>query len=262
MTEALRASRRCRHGRNRPDFSYRTFGGGQDHTAIVTSRAGQLVQYSFCPVRFERSVTLPDDFIYVIAVSGVVADETGTAKARYNRTSQAVRSILEIWNAASGSTAVTLAEAAACTPDGPDRIRDALRHSCSGGPDPDWLIRRCEQFWLESENIIPTASNALARRDLQAFGTLVDQSQDATDKLLGNQVPETIWLAREARTLGAHAASAFGAGFGGSVWALVNRTAAQDFARRWQQAYRNSRQPAAPNSQFFVTAAGPPMLQL
>jgi len=49
------------------------------------------------------------------------------------------------------------------------------------------------------------------------IGVLIDRSQDGAERLLGNQVPETIALARLARDLGAVAASAFGAGFGGSV---------------------------------------------
>ena len=32
-----------------------TFGGSEDHTAILASRPGHLKQYSFCPVRLERS---------------------------------------------------------------------------------------------------------------------------------------------------------------------------------------------------------------
>ena len=62
------------------------------------------------------------------------------------------------------------------------------------------------------------------------FGKLVDESQVAAEELLGNQVPETISLAKHARALGAYAASAFGAGFGGSVWALVSRSEAEQFA--------------------------------
>ncbi len=57
-----------------------TFGGSQDHTAILTSEAGHLKQYSFCPVRFERTIKLPEDCVFVIGVSGVVADKTGSAK--------------------------------------------------------------------------------------------------------------------------------------------------------------------------------------
>ena len=237
-----------------------TFGGSQDHTAILTSEAGHLKQYSFCPVRFERMVPLPKDSVFVIGVSGVVADKTGSAKASYNRASLAVRSILDIWRKASGLNSASLAAAVTSSPDAPNRIRTALRES-----DPanaDWLLRRLDQFLLESETVIPQAADALARGDLKAFGSLVDQSQDATEKLLGNQVPETIWLAAEARALGAHAASAFGAGFGGSVWALVARQDAEAFAKQWQQAYQHSGHAASRNSQFFLTPAGPPMVQL
>ena len=237
-----------------------TFGGSEDHTAILTSQPGHLKQYSFCPVRFERSVKLPGDCVFVIGVSGVVADKTGSAKASYNRASQGVRSILEIWRAASGSNAATLAEAATRSPDAPDQIRAALRQPNSG--ETAWLLNRFEQFVLESETIIPQASAALAGGDLQTFGKLVDQSQDATEKLLGNQVLETVWLAAEARALGAYAASAFGAGFGGSVWALVDRTHAEGFINRWREAYQHSGHAAALYSQFFLTPAGPPMIQL
>ena len=236
-----------------------TFGGSEDHTAILTSQPGHLKQYSFCPVRFECSVKLPDDCVFVIGVSGVVADKTGSARESYNRASQGVRSILEIWRSASGSNATTLAEAATRSPDAPDQIRAALRQANSS--DTASLLNRFDQFLLESETIIPQASAALARGDLQAFGKLVDQSQDATEKLLGNQVPETIWLAAEARTQGAYAASAFGAGFGGSVWALVDRKNADGFMKRWLEAYQHSGHAAARSSQFFLTPAGPPMIQ-
>ena len=236
-----------------------TFGGSQDHTAILTSEPGHLKQFSFCPVRFERAVRLPEDCVFVIGVSGVVADKTGSAKASYNRASLGVRSILDIWRKASGSDSATLA-AATSSPDAPDGIRAALRVSHS--TNTDWLLRRFDQFLLESETIIPEAGDALARSDLNAFGRLVDQSQNATEKLLGNQVPETVWLAAEARAMGAYAASAFGAGFGGSVWALVTRRHGEIFAKRWQQAYQHSGYTASRNSQFYLTPAGPPMVQL
>ena len=54
------------------------------------------------------------------------------------------------------------------------------------------------------------------------IGELVDRSQELAERYLGNQVAQTIELARSARRLGAVAASAFGAGFGGSVWAMVS----------------------------------------
>jgi galactokinase len=95
------------------------------------------------------------------------------------------------------------------------------------------LLRRLDHFELESVQLIPSALEALAAGDLQAFGEIVDRSQRGAEELLGNQVPETVDLQRRARRLGAAAASAFGAGFGGSVWALVERERARGFAEEW-----------------------------
>ena len=87
--------------------------------------------------------------------------------------------------------------------------------------------------------MIPAAGEALARGDLEAFGRWVDRSQQAAETLLGNQIPETVYLAAAAREHGAAAASAFGAGFGGSVWALVRTGRVTEFLAEWQDGYRD-----------------------
>jgi galactokinase len=234
-----------------------TFGGSEDHTAILTSEPGRLKQYAFCPVRRERTIALPPDWLFVVGVSGVHADKTGGARERYNRASRAVRLILDRWRSASGVRADTLASAIAAAPDAIDGIRTAL---WGLDDDREWLTNRLEQFHLESNTIVPEAADALARGDLARFGTLVDESQSGAERLLGNQVPETIALARTARELGAYAASAFGAGFGGSVWAMVAANEAGGFARRWRDAYTAASREAAARSKFFVSAAAPAML--
>jgi galactokinase len=243
------------------DAGVGTFGGSEDHTAILASQAGHLKQYAFCPVRLERNVKLPNECAFVIGMSGVVASKTGAAKAKYNRASQATRKILETWRSIAGTNAKTLAAVASGPLDLQARLRVALRRESKAG-ESVLLLNHFEQFRLESEVIIPQASAALARQDLVTFGELVDESQSAAEKLLGNQVPQTVWLAREARSLGAHAASAFGAGFGGSVWALVSRTDAAQFANRWREAYERASYSSARSSQFFVTTAGPPLTPL
>mgnify|MGYP001365015296 CR=1 FL=1 len=90
---------------------------------------------------------------------------------------------------------------------------------------------------------------------------MVDRSQHLAESLLANQVPETVALQRLAREHGAVAASAFGAGFGGSVWALVPGAAADDFVERWGRVYRASHPLAAKRSSFFVSAPGPRAVQ-
>jgi galactokinase len=118
------------------------------------------------------------------------------------------------------------------------------------------LLDRVEQFQFESE-IVRAAGDALARGDLDRLGMLVDQSQANAELRLGNQVPETIALARGARELGAVAASAFGAGFGGAVYALVRASDAEDFRDRWAARYTSAFPSRRANAKFFITHAGP-----
>ena len=53
------------------------------------------------------------------------------------------------------------------------------------------------------------------------------------------------------------AASAFGAGFGGSVWVLVQRAGAEAFLKQWCEAYQHEFAEAAQKGSFFITEAGP-----
>ena len=238
-----------------------TFGGSEDHTAILCSRAGELRQYSFCPIRHERTLALPDDLAFCIGVSGVVAMKTGEARDGYNRASLAAKRILEIWRAETGRNDRSLAVAAASTPDAPRRMLELLRKSGNTAFSAESLANRFEQFSRESTEIVPGAAEALASRDLHRFCLLVERSQQAAESLLGNQVPETIALVRSARALGAIAASAFGAGFGGSVWAMVPASDVACFESHWASWYRDLF-PGAEKSCFFSTHPGPGALRL
>lgn len=114
---------------------------------------------------------------------------------------------------------------------------------------------RLEQLHLESELLIPMAAAALRDGDLRALGAAVDRSQRAAETHLRNQIPETVYLARAARALGAVAASAFGAGFGGSVWALVPAAASEAFSNDWREDYVTSFPQHAADAEFFLTRA-------
>ncbi len=229
-----------------------TFGGSEDHTAMLCCRAGQLSVYSFCPVRHERQVTFPSGHRFVVAVSGVKAEKTGAAKDAYNRASLAVQAILGAWRGQSGRPDASLAEAVDRA--GPASVREVIERVAIEGFETGVLLDRFDQFVEESTSIVPAAATALEAGDLAGFGAMAARSQELTERLLRNQVPETIALARSARGLGAVAASAFGAGFGGSVWALVPEPGVARFAAAWEDAYRSafpSRMPA-----FLVTGAG------
>ena len=242
------------------DAGVGTAGGSEDHTAILCCRAGALSQYAFSPIRHERTIRLPAGWTFAIGVSGVVADKNAAAQEAYNRAARAVDAILHAWRAATGRNDVWLADALASAPDAMERLREVLRGL--GPPRADALLARLEQFWAESTEIIPEAGDCLARGDVEGVGVLVDRSQRGAERWLGNQVPETVALARGARKLGAAAACAFGAGFGGSVWALVKTATADDFVERWAREYRTAFPARAQSSQFFLTLPGPGMQRL
>ena len=238
-----------------------TFGGSQDHTAILCCSPGELSQYSFCPVRREQSVELPGDYVFVIAVSGVSADKTGEALEKYNRVSLAASEVLRIWRVSTGRADPTLMSAITSSTDACERMRMVLRASNSTAFSCQELLNRFEQFLAECTEIIPGVAESLLQGDMDKVGVLVDRSQHGAERLLGNQVPETVALTRMARSLGAPAASAFGAGFGGSVWALVKSDRAGQFTSEWAELYESQFPEPAKRSQFFLTCAGPSIIE-
>jgi len=193
-----------------------TFGGSQDHTAILCCKPGKLSVYSFCPVVHERDVELSDDLRFVIVDSGVIAEKTRDALEKYNRVSLRARRLVALWNESTGASAGCLREVVQSSPDAVSRLN---RWAANEDVQFD-LPSRLEQFVVGANDLIPRAAEAIIRDDRLSLGKFVDSSQHRAETQLHNQVPETITLQRELRNAGSIAASAFGAGFGGSVWAL------------------------------------------
>jgi galactokinase len=211
-------------------------GGAQDHVAIVCAREQSVGQFSYLPARLERRVPWPDGHSIAIGVSGVTATKTGNARARYNRVSDSTRALVRAWNASTGRADDTLARALASTPDAADRLARLAEHGTEEF-DGAYLGPRFAQFREETEVVVPGAGDALRDGNLIALGTLVDRSMAMAESALRNQVPETSFLARAARECGAVAASAFGAGFGGAVWAMVRTADEEAFVDDWRAAY-------------------------
>jgi galactokinase len=187
----------------------------------------------------------------------VHAPKTGAALAKYNRVSLAAQRLLELWNRDTGRDDPMLGSAITQVHGAVDRIRSLATRARGGGFTASYLKGRLEQFVAETFEIIPAASDALDRGSLTEFGVVVDHSQRLVEAHLGNQVAETVTLQRSARELGAVAASAFGAGFGGAVWALVADDDADAFLTRWSEGYRKKYRRAGKESVFFLSRAGP-----
>ncbi|MDQ2889916.1 MAG: galactokinase [Gemmatimonadota bacterium] len=239
-----------------------TFGGSEDQTAILCARPNALTQYSFCPVTFERAVPLPQGLDFAIGASGVLAEKTGAALQSYNRVSRRLTAGLEAWRNVTGRSDTSMGAAMCSSADAPTRITRVLAQATTSEYPAESLVRRFEQFQMETQQLIPSAGDALLRGDLTAFGEIVARSQRAAETALENQIPQTIELVRMAREFGAVAASAFGAGFGGSVWALVRSEQIGEFTSRWSDAYRTAFPESAPRAEFFATRAGPAAMRV
>jgi galactokinase len=228
------------------DAGVGTHGGSEDHAAIVMSVPGTLSAFRFVPMRPIENVRVPAEWRFVLSPCGIAARKTGTEMHKYNQLSEGARLLLEVWNS-SQSHADSLA-AIAASAEQTTRLRQMIRETRIAGWSARALQRRLDHFVREDARI-PQAVHAIHTFDAAALSRLADESQQDAEVLLGNQIPETIALARSARELGAFAACSFGAGFGGSVWALVDGARAADFAARW-------------HAEAFVASPGPPLTRL
>lgn len=241
-----------------------TSGGSLDHTGMLTSEEGMVSYAQFDPMQIIDRVALPPELCFVVGVSGVLAEKTGAAQEAYNRGPALLQAVLDRWNTQTGRSDATVQAAVRSLlvadredltrpVDPADERLEPLRRAASGAAE----ARRLEQFLQESCLLVPSARETLGRRDLDAFAQLVERSQALAATHLENQVPETVGLVDIARDLGAVAASSFGAGWGGSVWALVQANGADDFAAAWEQRYRSAF-PDAVGASMIRTRPGMP----
>jgi galactokinase len=245
-------------GRFPADHGVGTQGGSEDHTAILCCRAGQLSVYRFRPVAHEGDVALPDGWTFAIAVSGVHASKSGAVRDHYNRLSAQMARLTELSRDTSDVEDESLLAAIESGAGALERLRGIVASS----PDADMLLPRLDQFSAESIEIIPAVAKRLSAGDVAGIGPLIDRSQRLAEETLANQVPETMTLVRSARDLGAAAASAFGAGFGGAVWALVRRDDLSDFLRRWRTEYLTRHPDRAARAELFGSDPGPAATEL
>lgn len=223
-----------------------TRGGSLDHTGALATDEGKLSQVQFDPTTKLGEVALPDGWVFVVGVSGVLAEKTGAALELYNRGPSTLRAWLANWNAYAGTEATSVQQVLDSV--GPDEM---LAHT-----SPGYERRRLTQFVRESGEFVPGAFDALVRGDIDAFGGWCAQSQELAVTGLENQIPETEALVATALRGGAVAASAFGAGFGGSVWSLVRASDAEAYADDWLQRYHA--EIGVEQGSTVITGAGAP----
>ncbi len=242
-----------------------TKGGAQDHTAILYSKRGMFGHYGYHPLQRRDTVAMPKGTSFVIGSSGVRSRKASSELGLYNHAVEVAKAGLDEWNRAMRTEFPTLGMLVSSSSFSLEKLREILetRTDQDGGSIDEPAIShqkiydRVSQFAAETTEIIPGAIQALRTGDLKGFGDAVDRSQELSDRLLGNQVGETRFLARSARDIGAIASSAFGAGFGGSVWALVPTGKSHTFMKTWVAAYGSQYPHRIRDARFFIDATGP-----
>jgi galactokinase len=228
------------------------FGGAQDHVAIVCAREGYCGVFKYRPAQIEQFVRWPENHVLVVGVSGAEATKTGNARDQYNRTANSTRALLAAWNERHERTDDSLADALASGTNAADALREIASRGVAEFPGA-YLGPRLEQFMTEIDEIVPGVADALGKGDFEQLGRLTDRSQQLAETALLNQVEETITLQRIAREEGAVAASAFGAGFGGAVWAMVAAGDSERFESVWSNRYRARHPHRTGTSRFYRT---------
>ena len=241
------------------DAGVGTHGGSEDHAAMIAGAARACTGFAFVPLRPLDTVPMPAGWSVVVAASGIGSHKTGTERDAYNRLSEGAHVLLHIWNGSHPPSA-SLAEAVATGRSAVEELQQQIRETTVRGWPAAELTDRLEHFVREDIRV-GEAMGAVRTSDEAAVGRLAADSQGDAEHRLHNQVAETIALVGCARDSGAFAARSFGAGFGGSVWAMVNRDAA-GFARRWLAAYLRSCPDAGSRALAFVANPGPPVTKL
>ena len=235
------------------------FGGSEDHTAILNCRAGLVSAFRFVPIRRLGEAPMPAGWRFVIAESGVEADKAGRARDRYNRASLAAEALVALWNTTRGARCVTLDDVLATSAAATEQLDEAAAGSRSNAYPPELLRRRLSHFVAEDARV-PQALDAFLAADAARLGELARASQADAEAWLENQTEETRQLAQLAVEQGAFAASSFGAGFGGSVWALTAAGEADRFGERWIARYRSC-WPTMTRASWFSARPAPALFQ-
>jgi galactokinase len=230
-----------------------TFGGSEDHAAILNGRTGRLSLFQYAPTAFRAEIAWPASRVFALAFSGVRAEKTREARERYNLVARRAREATAACNRAWGTRLANLRDVVdrATAEHGRGAWRAITSALADADPRMD-LAGRVRHFMMEDRTHIPAAVGALARGNVEGFAKVVTASHDASRRHLRNIVPPVHDLAREALRLGAEGASGFGAGFGGSLFAIVPADGAARFLDRWRTSYEASYPGEAGTAEFFL----------
>ena len=198
-----------------------TRGGGMDQAISMAARKGHAARIDFAPLRMKH-VMVPPEWCFVVADTGVRAEKSGAAQKAYNLRRAECEEALE----AVGAEAVNRGMMRSLPKRYPALLKGAgqeraleLGEAVLSGN----LARRYRHVVSEARRV-RDARETLIGADAMAFGDLMDASHGSlrTDYHVSSaELDELCALAKEG---GAAGARLTGAGFGGCIVALAERS--------------------------------------
>ncbi len=188
-----------------------TAGGGMDQSIILGAQTGCASRIDFQPLRLTPTA-VPADWRFIVAWSMVHAEKSGAAREEYNarpRQADEARRLVAARLGHPGDISYSALLVAA-------PIATLLE---AGTTLSGVLSKRFRHVVTEGARV-RQAEAAMARRDLAAFGLLLDASHQSLRndyEVSHSELDQLVELAREAGAVGARLT---GAGFGGSIVAL------------------------------------------
>lgn len=238
------------------------FGGSGEQVAILCGRPNSVLQFRYNPVIGERAIAMPENRVFVVASSGVQMNENAEAREKCTRLARMASHIAQLWRDDTDFDHPHLHAILASEENALGQLQAIIDRSIEEEFTRDQLHDRLRHFVIESQEIVPQAAEALEQENFKRLGRIAERSREQAEALLNNQIPETVFLANEATRLGAKAASSFGPGFGGSVWAMVEEEWAQMFMNTWRSSYYESFPARDADSQFVTISAGGPAVRV
>jgi galactokinase len=210
-----------------------TQGGGMDQAISLGAVPGTATRIDFNPLRLVPTL-VPDGWRFVVASSLAAAEKSGHAQAAYNaRTRECAAALARVAAEFGGLGPASYASLVAARPVGD--LLDAAKRVLDGV-----LLQRFRHVVTEGTRVLD-AQRAMADGRLEAFGDLLDASHESLRSDYEVSTPALDELVTIARNAGAAGARLTGAGFGGCVVAVCDRSAVDRVLSELRRAFYQPR---------------------
>lgn len=201
-----------------------------DQMISLSGRMNHLVYFD-SRAETVQLVPFPSDLAFIVAQSGKPRElSRGDYNLRREQTAAAARAL------------------------GVRALRDVSSSDLEQRTDLDPVLSRRARHIIGENERVERAVQALRQNDAARLGQLMNQSHESSRHNFENSTPELDLLVELARTFpGVLGARLTGAGFGGAIIALVQRSQAEETAHQLQDAYQ---QKVAIHSEIFVCGIG------